>query len=359
LKSGQERGEKRMKKAHYSLMLLVLVIAFPVMINKGFAQTTTMFVDPANVQDIAVGNTFDITLKVADVQELYAWQTQLLWDPAILACQKAVIPSTGYVFEGKASAPVTPVIDNVTGSLLYGASLLGDIPRFSGSGSMTTVTFKVLATGSSPLNFSLPYGENTFLLDYDFNVLSSTLQNGFFTNVPQPPQERHDVAVTGLSVSNDHPKQGQNVTITVDVKNNGTLPETFNVQLTNDTIVIGVQAVTALASGASATLTFVWNTSAATIGRHTITATATDVPSDTDPANNAASVAVTVVSSTGPSTDLNGDGQVDIKDVAVVGKALGTQEGDSRWNPAADVNGDTIVNIIDVALVCKDFGRIL
>ena len=348
-----------MKKAHYSLMLMVIVIAFPVMINKGFAQTTTMFVDPANVQDIAVGNTFDITLKVADVQELYAWQTQLLWDPAILACQKAVIPSTGYVFDGKASAPVSPVIDNITGSLLFGASLLGDIPRFSGSGSMTTVTFKVLATGSSPLNFSLPYGDNTFLLDFDFNILSSTLLNGFFTNAPQPPQERHDVAVTGLSVSDDHPKQGQNVTMTVGVKNNGTFSETFSVQVTNDTIVIGMQTVTALASGASTTLIFVWNTSAATIGAHTITATATGVPSDANPANNAASTTVTVESSTGPSTDLNGDGKVNIKDVAVVGMALGTQEGDSRWNRAADVNGDTVVNIIDVALVCKDFGKIL
>jgi hypothetical protein len=70
-------------------------------------------------------------------------------------------------------------------------------------------------------------------------------------------------------------------------------------------------------------------------------------------------VTVESPSPTGSSTDLNGDLKVDIRDVAVVGVAFGTQEGDSRWNPAADVNGDTIVNITDAALVCKDFGKIL
>jgi hypothetical protein len=337
---------------------MVFVLVFPVMITKGFAQTSTMFVDPPNIQNITVGNTFVVTLKVENVQHLYGWQIQLLWDPSILACQKAEYPTTDYVFAGNITVPVTPVIDNVTGMLKFGSSLLG-VGSFSGSGSMATVTFEVVATGSSPLNFSLPYGEDTFLLDEDLNVMPSTLQNGFFTNAPPPPQERHDVAVTGLSILNDHPKQGQNVTITVGVKNNGTFPETFNVQLTNDTIVIDTQTVTALVSGTDTTLTFAWNTSAATIDRHTITATATGVPSDADPTNNAASMTLTVVSPTGPNTDVNGDGKVDIKDVARVGLALGTHEGDSRWNPAADVNGDGFINIIDVARVCRDFGRIM
>jgi hypothetical protein len=455
-----------MKKAHYSLMLLVLVIAFPVTINKGSAQTTTMLVDPANVQDIAVGNTFVITLRVADVQNLYTWQAMILFNPGLLNCTSATIPADS-VFAGQTQIPVAPIIDNVGGSVTAGVSLIG-LGSFTGSGKLCQIEFKVLGLGNSSLNYSLPYGTDTFLLDSDLNVMSSLLQNGFFINVTPPPQETHDVAVTGLSVSDDHPKQGQNVTMTVDVKNNGTLPETFSVQVTNDTIVIGTQMVTALASGASTTLTFVWNTSAATIGAHTITATATGVSSDANPANDAASKTVTVVSPrdvavtglsvsddhpkqgqnvtmtvdvknngtlpetfsvqvtndtivigtqmvtalasgasttltfvwntsaatigahtitatatgvssdanpandaasktvtvvfpspTGSSTDLNGDREVNMKDVGAVGVAFGTQEGDPRWNPAADVNGDTIVNIMDVALVCQDFGKIL
>jgi len=348
-----------MKKAYYSLMLLVLVIMFPVTINKGFAQTTTMLVDPANVQDIAVGNTFVITLKVADVQNLYTWQAMILFNPGLLNCTSATIPADS-VFAGQTQIPVAPIIDNVGGSVTAGVSLIG-LGSFTGSGKLCQIEFKVLGLGNSSLNYSLPYGADTFLLDSDLNVMSSLLQNGFFINVTPPPQETHDVAVTGLSMSDDHPKQGQNVTMTVGVKNNGTLPETFSVQVTNDTIVIGIQTVTALASGASTTLTFVWNSSAATIGAHTITATATGVSSDANPANDAASKTVTVESPspTGSSTDVNGDREVDMKDVGAVGVAFGTQEGDPRWNPAADVNGDTIVNLMDVALVCQDFGKIL
>jgi len=455
-----------MKKAHYSLMLMVLIIAFPVMINNGFAQTTTMLVDPMNVQDIAVGNTFVITLKVADVQNLYTWQAMILFNPGLLSCMSATIPADN-IFAGKTGIPVDPIVDNVGGSVTAGVSLIG-AGSVTGSGKLFQIEFMVLGLGNSSLSYSLPYGADTFLLDSDLNVMSSLLQNGFFINVSPPPQETHDVAVTGLSVSDDHPKQGQNVTMTVGVKNNGTLPETFSVQVTNDTIVIGIQTVTALASGASTTLTFVWNTSAATIGAHTITATATGVPSDANPANNAASKTVTVESPrdvavtglsvsddhpkqgqnvtmtvgvknngtlpetfsvqvtndtivigiqtvtalasgasttltfvwntsaatigahtitatatgvpsdanpannaasktvtvespspTGSSTDLNGDREVNMKDVGAVGVAFGTQEGDPRWNPAADVNGDTIVNLMDVALVCQDFGKIL
>jgi hypothetical protein len=348
-----------MKKAHYSLMLMVLVIAFPVTINKGSAQTTTMLVDPANVQDIAVGNTFVITLKVADVQNLYTWQAMILFNPGILNCTSVTIPADN-IFAGKTSVPVIPIIDNVGGSVTTGVSLMG-VESVAGSGKLCQIEFLVLGLGNSSLNYSLPYGSDTFLLNSDLDVMSSLLQNGFFINVSPPPQEAHDVAVTGLSVSDDHPKQGQNVTMIVDVKNNGTLPETFSVQVTNDTIVIGIQTVTGLASGASTTLTFVWNTSAATIGAHTITATATGVPSDANPANDAASKTVTVVSPSpiGFSTDVNGDREVDMKDVGAVGVAFGTREGNPRWNPAADVNGDTTVNIWDVALVCQDFGKIL
>jgi hypothetical protein len=45
------------------------------MINTGHAQTTRIFMDPSDVQNITVGNTFKINLNVSDVQNLFAWQT--------------------------------------------------------------------------------------------------------------------------------------------------------------------------------------------------------------------------------------------------------------------------------------------
>jgi hypothetical protein len=54
--------------------------------------------------------------------------------------------------------------------------------------------------------------------------------------------------------------------------------------------------------------------------------------------------------------DLNGDGKVDVRDVAIVVLAFGSYPGHSRWSPRADVNKDGKVNVKDVALVSRAFG---
>jgi uncharacterized protein (DUF2141 family) len=63
------------------------------------------------------------------------------------------------------------------------------------------------------------------------------------------------------------------------------------------------------------------------------------------------------MSPTGPTTDVNGDGKVDMKDIGLVAKAFGSTESRARWNPAADVNGDGIVNMFDLGLVARDFWK--
>jgi parallel beta-helix repeat protein len=61
---------------------------------------------------------------------------------------------------------------------------------------------------------------------------------------------------------------------------------------------------------------------------------------------------VTVV---GP--DINGDGKVDMKDVAAAGAAFGSQPGHPRWNSMADENQDGKIDLKDIALVAKNFGK--
>jgi len=57
------------------------------------------------------------------------------------------------------------------------------------------------------------------------------------------------------------------------------------------------------------------------------------------------------------STDINGDGKVNILDLASVAIAWGTRPGDPGWNSRCDIDGNGVVNIIDVALVALDFGK--
>jgi hypothetical protein len=67
---------------------------------------------------------------------------------------------------------------------------------------------------------------------------------------------------------------------------------------------------------------------------------------------NTSCLNVTVV---GP--DINGDGKVDMTDIAIAGRAFGTVPGDARWNPLADVNLDGKVDLRDIALISKMFGK--
>jgi hypothetical protein len=54
--------------------------------------------------------------------------------------------------------------------------------------------------------------------------------------------------------------------------------------------------------------------------------------------------------------DLNHDGRIDMKDVAIVAKPFGTRPGDALWNAVADVNQDGKVDMKDLSIVAKEFG---
>jgi hypothetical protein len=316
------------------------------------ANDTTLYVDPAMVEDIGMGEIFKINLSVTDVVALYTWQTKLLFDPSVLNCTEAAYPMTGGIFEGKTIIPVSPEIDNSEGYVLFGASLMG-LDSVSGSGILCQITFEVLAIGESPLEFS-DYGGATFLLDENLETISVTVQDGYFANVPTPS---HDVAVTDLSLSDDRPLQNESVTISVQVLNNGTASETFNVTASYDGNLIELQSVTSLGAGDETTLTFNWNTTGVPVGSHTIRVEADAVPGETKTTNNLKIAAVVVVSPTAMSTDVNGDGFVDMKDIGEAAKAYGADMDHPRWNPGADINGDGIINLFDIALIAHDFGK--
>ena len=56
-------------------------------------------------------------------------------------------------------------------------------------------------------------------------------------------------------------------------------------------------------------------------------------------------------------SDVNKDGIVDMKDIAIVARAFGTTPTSPRWNPNADLNRDLEVDVHDLSLVCRDFAK--
>ncbi len=53
--------------------------------------------------------------------------------------------------------------------------------------------------------------------------------------------------------------------------------------------------------------------------------------------------------------DVNGDGVVDIGDVAAVAGSFGKQSGDPGFNPNADLNSDGRIDVFDLVLVVMNY----
>ena len=100
----------------------------------------------------------------------------------------------------------------------------------------------------------------------------------------------HDVAVTQVSAPTPVGVI-QPQTVSVTVTNEGSLPETFTVTLSDNlaaTITPSPQNVASLGAGANTTLTFTWTPTVT--GSHTLTATASTVAGETDTTDNTKSV---------------------------------------------------------------------
>ncbi len=97
----------------------------------------------------------------------------------------------------------------------------------------------------------------------------------------------HDVATINVTASATDVVSGRVINITVVVKNNGTVTETFNVTLFYDEITIGTKTVANLAPGDQKTLGFAWNTTGIAKGSYRIRAEADSVSEETNKNNNA------------------------------------------------------------------------
>lgn len=107
------------------------------------------------------------------------------------------------------------------------------------------------------------------------------------------PGDIHDVAVTAIA-GPTAVIAGATATINVTIQNQGTLDETFDVVLTESPNGFTDTTDITLAAGASATVTFSWDTTPAALGDHTLTATAGPVFEETDTADNSRSTVITV-----------------------------------------------------------------
>lgn len=173
--------------------MFIVALVFPTVINGGIATATTpepkLYIDPASIIDpgLLPGSNITISVKVANVTDLYSWQVKIYYNPDMLIWTGAWYP-VGHVFYGRMFTPVTPVNGSDPGGtyILYFATLMGEEPGFTGSGVLCKVNFTTKTIGSSNLTFSRPLGATTWLLDSNLDKIEFVAQDGYVDNKPPP-----------------------------------------------------------------------------------------------------------------------------------------------------------------------------
>jgi len=177
------------------------------------------------------------------------------------------------------------------------------------------------------------------------------------------PRDNHDVGITyvGRVYAFDvvvplKTVVGLNYSISVDafVMNYGANPEVFNVTVYANESKVGTFENVTLSAGNSTILSLRWNTTSFPYGNYTIRAVASNLSGETDLTDNIKTDGTVYVGIPG---DINGDGKVDVKDIAYVARRFGIGFRDSLWNPNADINDDGKIDVTDVAVASRHFGE--
>ena len=243
----------------------------------------------------APGESFEINVTVSDVSDLYGWEFNITFDPAILNVEN--VTEGPFLKQAGSTWPLPTTIDNDAGFVFKGSALFPPPETgASGNGTLATITFNVTVEGESNLSFS-ESKLRTMDLDEGIPVpIEHTTIDGVFIY----PLSR-DVAVTDVTASSTSVTAGELVSINVTVMNKGSITETFDVAVWYDSTIIETKTATDLTPDASATINFSWDTTDVAGGEYTITAEATPLSGETETADNTHSEIVVTVTVPSPS----------------------------------------------------------
>jgi hypothetical protein len=141
---------------------------------------------------VALGDSFTVHVTVTGAVDLYAFQFDVGFNPAILqatsVAEGALLPSGGATFL------VPGTLDNV-GGVISGVAdtLVGFVPGVSGDGDLIDVTFGAVGTGDSALTFA-----NQIFLDSTLTDITSTVTFTGTTVTVSPEPSTLALAALGI-----------------------------------------------------------------------------------------------------------------------------------------------------------------
>ena len=258
----------------------------------------------------SVGDTFVVNLTISNVIGLSSWKATIFWDASLLSFADVKVPSDS-VFAGQTVIETGP--SNPTpGSVTYGLALPNSRRGrggfgFNGTGTLAQLTLRIIravAPTGQQVGCDVGYRDIDVNSTYGYGYGTSGFLHFSYTSPVGPGTPVHDVTVMNVSPQGTSVAQGFTLTVSVTVANSGSFPESFNVTIYgNSTIPLAPsQTLTNLGWGEDRKLTFVWNTTGATVGDYFLTATVDTVFGETSTADNTLNAGVIHVVTVGAVT---------------------------------------------------------
>lgn len=171
--------------------LLVLLAAISHTGNISYAAAEpTIYVDPPILYAEA-GEHFNVSVEIVEAVNVYAWQVNMTFNPAVLECINA---TEGDFLKTQPETVFYVKINNTRGIIFSGCSTKGEYPGVIGHGTLFTIEFAALVQGECALNITHP---NTILLEVNpppvppggepLREIPSTKEDGVLFNLEAPP----------------------------------------------------------------------------------------------------------------------------------------------------------------------------
>jgi hypothetical protein len=413
LKTEKGDMDKRIISLAFVAVLTLGIITFvPTRVKAKAADSVYLSPDTFNFDagSQSVGYRFNVTAWMNLTQPCFAWQVKITFNNTWLACTKAgyaigVTSGESEYFDGHVTSPVSASINNITGYVQGGESLQGSDTALPANKKLMFAEFQIMAapdTGQTFTDVLDINNDKTYVLDPDLYSISISGYGSAVTYTkggalppylavspstdivfgPSPPSAvgrefNVDVFIKDLdaswavqnasfrltySCSTPPPVQ---LLVVVSVTRGplwGSI--TFN-NATAGVVDVNVTSPSSTPSGdvLLATIRFrvifqdnspLVHNAPLLLSNIALWSSAQQI-STTPPVNG--KVVVNGILSYIPG-DVNGDGVLDMKDIAIVSHAYGTSQGHPRWDKRADISGpsgipDGTVDLFDIVAVVK------
>jgi len=198
-------------------------------VKNGLASSCKVSLKPSETikKEPSLNETINLNATVEYPQNLTGFQFTVQYDTAIFNVTSA---DFGSLLQSNNNSTV---IDRDQGTITL--NLTSSAEPVNENGTLATFSFKILAVGTTWIRIT-----NSTLMAIGNQTIIHVIQDASFSN------KYINLGIVGIEISATEVTQGENVTITVTVKNNGTLTESFNVAIYVNQSLVAQPSVTNL-----------------------------------------------------------------------------------------------------------------